>query len=157
MLFYSLTLYEHLLLFVLTFVQEVSFTDQSWMLFTEKRNNLVWADPLDTDNDDTCQRVLTETWRDTFWQMAQLLLPIFLYPMMFFSPSLAPSPSSRTPLIQWREWVHYPRWDAGRKRGRTKTSSVSIFWQTWKRALFWHACFGMKLMTALFWGLTCVS
>lgn len=63
-------------------------------------------------------------------------------------PSFAQSLSSRTP-AEWMKGRGSLRKMRHRKieRGRTTTSSGSIFWQrwqTWEKALFWHTRLGMK-------------
>lgn len=74
-------------------------------------------------------------------QMAELPLVFHAVWCSSLHPSL-PGPR----LSEWREGVHYARWDREkeRERGRTTTSSASIFWQTWERTLFWHTRFGIK-------------
>ena len=68
--------------------------------------------------------------------------------MKFVSPpSLHPSlPGPR--LSEWREGVHYARWDTERQRGEGQQLQVVPYfwqrWQTWEKALFWHTRLGMK-------------
>lgn len=87
--------------------------------------------------------------RDTethFGRWQSLLFPFMLCDVP--QPPFALTLSSRTPAerLKGRGSLRKMR-HRKTERGRTTTSSGSIFWkrwQTWERALFWHACLGMK-------------
>lgn len=91
----------------------------------------------DDDEDDTCQteRRESETCRWQSFLFSFMPYDVHRCILLFQDPDRV---NEGKGFIMQDETVRK------KERGRTTTSSASIFWQTWERTLFWHTGFGIK-------------